>query len=107
RRAAAHLPGFAVLRPGFRAGLTWRRNGVPPPQFLPRVGIPSVEKTSGGELAAGHPGDDDTAGDARSAGSGVALVEIGKGLVPHLLAGLQVERDEMVVDRDAEQLAVV
>ena len=46
-------------------------------------------------------------GDDRCASGGVAFVPVGEHLVPDRLARLHVERDQMVVDRDAKELAVV
>ena len=106
-RAAALLPGVAVLRPGLVARLARRRDGVATPQFLPGLRIPAIEEATSGELAAGHPGNHDAIGHNRCAGGGVALVPVGKFLVPQHLAALHVEGEQMVVDRDAKQPPVV
>src|SRR5580765_1815520 len=105
RRAAAVLPRVGILRPRFGTRLAWRRNRVPRPQLFPCLGIPTDEETARRRLAAGHSRDEDTVGHNRRARGVVAFFRIREFLVPHFLAGLHVERDDVVVDSDAEYFA--
>ncbi len=105
--ATAVHPCIAVLRPRLRSRFTRRGNRVATPQLLAGLGIPAVEESARGGFAARHPGDEHAIGDNRRAGSVVAFLRIGKLLIPDLLAGLHVEREHVVVDRHAEDFAVV
>src|SRR5262249_61896259 len=100
-------PGVAVLRPGLRARLARRRNGVAPPQFLAGFGVPAVEEAARRRFSAGHPGDQHAVGDHRRPAPVITFLGFGELLLPDLLAGLDVEGDDVVVDRHAEELAVV
>jgi hypothetical protein len=74
---------------------------------LPGFGIPAVQKSARRELATRHAGDQHAVRDDRRARRGIALFVVGELLLPHLFARLHVERDDVVVERDAIELAVV
>src|SRR5207237_4126748 len=90
-----------------RSRLARRGDGVAAPQLLAGLGVPAVEEPTGGAIAARHPRDHDAVRHQRRDDAGVALLVVGELLLPELLAGLHVERDDMRVDRLAEELAVV
>ena len=104
-RAAAELPGVAL--PGFVAGLAGSRNRIGAPQMLAGLRIPAVDEVAGAELGAGNTGDHHTVGDQRRDRHRIAGLEIDGILAPQLLAGLRIERDDIGVERGAEDLAVV
>ena len=54
RRPPTVHPGVAVPGPRLRTGLARRRDGVSAPQFLPGVGIPTVEEPARRGLPARH-----------------------------------------------------
>ena len=107
RRPTAELPGVAALRPRLRAWFTWRGNRVSTPQLLAGLRIPAVEEPARRGFSTRHPGNEHAVGDDGCAGGVVAFLRIGELLIPDLLARLHVEREHVVVDRDAEDLAVV
>src|SRR5262249_18614361 len=95
-RATAVLPGIGHLPgPGLCAGLARRGNGVAAPQMLAGRRVPAVEEAAGGAVAAGHAGDQHAVGDERRDDAGVAFLVVGELLLPELLAGLHVERDDV------------
>src|SRR5262249_32164636 len=105
-RAAAMLPGV-IVGPGLRARLALRPDRVAAPELLAGLRVPAVEEAARGGFAARHPGDQHAVGDDRRAGGVVALLPVGELLRPHHPAGLELERDEIIVDRHTEQLAVI
>ena len=106
-RPAADFPRVAVLRPRLRTRLAGRRNRVTAPQLLPGLRIPAVQKSARRGLAARHSGNHHAIGHDRRARRVISLAPVGKLLLPDLFAGLHVERDDVVVDGDAEQFAAV
>ena len=58
-------------------------------------------------LGAGDAGDDHAVGDQRRYGHRISGLEVDGVLLPHLLAGFGVERDDIGVERRAEDLAVI
>ena len=107
RGRPAELPRIGVRRPRLRPGLARRGNGVAAPQLRPGFRIPAVEKSARRGLAARHPRDEHAARHHRRARCVVPLAPLGELLLPQLFARLRVERDHVVVQRDAEQLALV
>ena len=99
------LPG--VSRPGVMAGLAGPRDRVGAPQMLAGLRIPAVDEEAGAELGAGNAGDDHAVGDERRPRHRVPVLELDRVLAPQLLAGLGVERDDVGVERGAEDLAVI
>ena len=107
RRPSAVLPGVAVFGPCLRAGFAGRWDSVSAPQFLSRVRIPAVEETARGGFTTGHTGNQHAVGNDRSAGGVVALFKVGESLIPKFFAGLHVEREYMIIDGHAKELAVI
>ena len=64
-RAAADLPGVAVLRPGLVSLLAASRDRVAAPQALAGLGIDSVDEAAHAELGAGDADHQDPVGDER------------------------------------------
>src|SRR5205807_10027448 len=95
RRTAAGLPVVAL--PGVVTGLAFAGNGEGPPQFLAVIGIVGGDVTAHAELAAGAADDDLAVDDERHQGHVLALPVVLHLGIPHHLAGLGVERDDMVV----------
>ena len=104
-RSAAKLPGIA--RPGIVAGLAGRRDGIGAPEMLAGLRIPAVDEVAGAEFGAGNAGDHHAVGDERRHRHRIAGLEVDRVLAPQLLAGLGIERDDVGVERGAEQLAVI
>ena len=72
--------------------------------------IVAFEKAAMAVFGAGHADDDNAVGDERRAGHCIAVPDIDRlrGLgQPHLLAGLDVQRDDVVVEQRTNELAVV
>ncbi len=69
--------------------------------------IPAVDEIAGTEFGAGDAGHDDAVGDLRCAGHGVAALHFGDVGFPELLAGLGIERDQLCVERAADDLAFI
>ena len=107
RRRPAVEVRVAVGGPRLVAGLAGAGDGVAAPQLLAGGGVPAVEEAAGGRLAPGHPRDEDPVGDHGGARRVVALRPVGELLVPQLLAGLHVEGEDVVVDGDPEEPALV
>src|SRR5262249_57897710 len=82
-------------------------SGVRPPQLVAGVRIPSVEKAARGAVAARDASDENPVRDQRGDDPGIAFLEVREFLLPDLLSGLHVERDDVRVDLLAKQLAVV
>ena len=82
-------------------------NRVGAPQELAGLGIAAVDEAAHAELGAGDAGDQHAVGDLRRAGHREAFLPLDDLLLPDLLAGLLVERDDVRVERAAEYLAVV
>ncbi len=107
-RPAAVFPCVGhFLGPGFGSGLAGRGHGVAAPQFFPAFRIPAVEEAARGAVPARHPGDHHAVRHQRRDDSRVTFLEVGEFLLPHLLAGLHVERDDVAVYRLAKKLPVV
>ena len=68
--------------------------------------VPAVDETANAELRARDAGDQHVVGDQRRDRHGITFLPLGRLLVPDLLAGLHVERDDMRVERGAVELAV-
>src|SRR5262249_5485346 len=90
RRPPAVHPRIAVLGPRFRSRLAWRWNGIPSPQLLAGIRIPSVEESARRGLTAGHTGNQHAVCDDRRARRVETFLGVGELLVPKLLAGLHV-----------------
>src|SRR5262249_50987032 len=106
-RAAADLPGIAVLRPGFVALLAAGGDRVAPPQMRAGLGVPAVDEAANAELGAGDAGDQHAVGDERRDGERIAVLPVRGLRLPLLLAVLRVIGDHMGVERGTEDLSVV
>ena len=104
-RSAAELPGVAL--PGVAAGLFGTGDRMGPPQMLAGRRIPSIDEAAGAEFGAGDAGQHHAVGDQRRHRHRVAFLDVGRLLAPELLAGLGVERNDMGIERGAEQLAIM
>src|SRR2546429_3238973 len=104
-RAAAAQVGVS-RRPGLIALLTRSGDGVAAPELLSSFRIPTVEKTADAELGAGDAGDQHAGRDLRRHCHREALFPLRNFLLPDLLAGLHVERDNVGIEGGAENLAV-
>ena len=104
-RSAAEFPGVAL--PGVAAGLVGGRDGVGAPQMLAGFRVPAVDEAAGAELGAGDAGQHDAVGDQRRHRHRIAFLDVGGLLTPDFLAGLGIERDDIGVERGAEDLALV
>ena len=94
-RASAGFPVVAL--PGVVARLAFAGNGEGPPQFLAVVGIERDDIAADAELAAGATDDDLSVDDQRHQGQILALLVVLHLGVPEDLAGLGVERHDMVI----------
>ena len=81
------------------------RHGVELPLQLAGLGIERLQEPGRVEIVAGAD-DHVVADDERRRGREVLLVEVGDGLVPALVAGLRVERHQVVVGRRHVEIAV-
>ncbi len=93
--AAAGLPVVAL--PGIVTGLALAGDGEGAPQLLAVLGIVCGDVTAHAEFTAGAADDDLALDDQRHQGHVLALLVVLHLGVPHHLAGLGVERDDMVV----------
>ena len=75
--------------------------------MLAGLRIPAIKEQPGPKLGAGDAGDDHAVGDQRRYRHRVSVLELDGVLAPQLLTGLDVERDDIGVERRAEDLAVV
>ena len=69
--------------------------------------IPAVEEPARRAVAARHPGDEDPVRRQRGDNACVAFLVVSELLLPDLLAGLHIERDDMAVDRLAKKFAII
>src|SRR6185503_800878 len=104
-RATAVLPRVSwpaaasrVFRPGNRVGA---------PEMFARGRIPAIDKSSDAVFRAGNAGKNDTIGDQRCQGLRISVIPVYDLRLPHLLAGLRIERDHMRVERGAEHLSLI
>ena len=75
--------------------------------MLAGLRIPAVDEVAGAEFGAGNAGDHHAVGDQRRDRHRIAGLEVDRVLAPQLLAGLGVERDDIGIERGAEDLAVI
>src|SRR5262249_30654579 len=106
-RAAPDLPGIVVLRPGLVALFAAGGDGVAPPQMLAGLGVPAVDEAANAELGAGNAGHQHAVRDQRRNRERKALLPFRRLRLPQLLAVFGVIRDDVSVERGAEDLAVV
>src|SRR5581483_3312726 len=104
-RAAALFP--LIIDPGLVALFARTGNRIAAPQLLAGLRVPAVDETANAELAAGNPGDDHAVRHERRHGHGVTGFEVDGLRAPHFLAGLDVERDDVGVERGAVNFVTV
>jgi hypothetical protein len=68
--------------------------------------VPAVDETANAELRAGDAGDQHVVGDQWRDRHGITFLPLRRFLVPDLVAGLDVERDDMGIERGAVEPAV-
>ena len=79
------------------------RQGIPPPQDLAGLGVERGQAAAHAVFAAGDPAVDDAVIIQRRAGDAVAVLPDLDRRLPHLLAGLDVERHDIGVELAEEQ----
>src|SRR5207244_1235173 len=104
-RTATELPGVAF--PGVAARLIGAGYRVGPPQALARLRIPTIDEPARPELRAGNAGDDNSIRNVRRDRHRITFLDVGRFLTPQLLARLDVERNDVGVERGTEKSAVV
>ena len=85
-------------------------HGVEPPEMLAGFRIVAFDEAAMAVFRAGHADDHDAVGDQRRARHGIAVLDrrrLRRLDVPELLAGLGVQRDDVVVEQRPDDLAVV
>src|SRR5262249_3381660 len=99
------LPGFA--RPGVVAWLTGTGNGVGLPHLLAGIRVDRLDPAAHAVFGAGRAEDDLAAQRHWHNGEGLGVGVVTHLLVPHHLAGLAVERDDMSVQGREVNLVLV
>jgi hypothetical protein len=102
RRAAAHRV-IGAGWPGITADLARTGQCVPAPQDLAGLGVECRQSAAYTELTAGDAAIDDPIEIERRTGDPVAIVPVLNRRLPHLRAGLDVERDHIGVELAEEQ----
>ena len=106
-RAAAHLPGIVVLRPGLVALLAAGRDGVLAPELLAGRGVVAIDEAAHAELGAGIADHQHAVRNQRRERQRNAILPVSDLRLPQFLAVLGVVRDHVSVECGAEDLAVV
>src|SRR5215472_4190540 len=102
RRATTH--GMISVRwPGLRAGFAESGQRVPTPKNRPGLGIERRQPATHAELAAGYPAVNNAVVIKRRARDAVAIVPVLERHLPHLLACLDVERDDIGIELAQKQ----
>ena len=101
-RRPSRLPG--ISQPGFRAGLSGRRNGPESPQPLSGIGIVGIQETADAIFPASGSNDDLVLDDEGGPGGAVAHSVVGPLNVPKNIPGLGVQRHQVGVQGGHEQL---
>ena len=96
-RRATRFP--VVTAPGFVTGLARARNGEGPPQFLAVLGVVRDDIAAHAEFTAGTADDHLAVDDQRHQRQVLTLLVVLNLGVPQHLAGLGVERDDVIVGR--------
>ena len=93
-----------ITRPRVVARLARPRNREEPPGALAGIRVVGVDEAAASVLAAGRADDHLVLDDQRRDRRGIALLEVLHHHVPHDVAGLHVEGEEVRVERGHEQL---
>src|SRR5262249_36084893 len=106
-RAAADLPGIVVLRPGLVALFGAGGDGISPPQMLASLSVPAVDEATNAKLGAGNASHQHAVHNQRRNRKRKALPPFCRLRLPQLLTVFGVIRDDVGIQRGAEDLAVV
>ncbi len=98
--------GIVGLRPGVGAELAGGRDGPEAPFFLAGLGVERREEAARLPISAGNAGIDHAVVEQRRGGDGVAILPAGELGSPDLLAGLDVEGNEIAVELAEKNLAI-
>src|SRR5262245_46898849 len=75
--------------------------------MLAGLEVPAVDEAAHAELSAGNAGYQHSVGNLRGQGQRETFLPLGRFRFPDLLPRLGVERDDMSIERGAEELAIV